>query len=77
MTYSLKEKTEQFEPIVIKGDIANKNNKNITSKTLFKRENCLIKWKGLNSEYLLIFDIFAKKLHVNSEQPFWLSMNEA
>lgn len=51
MTYSLKERTEEFEPIVIKGDnIASKSSKNISSKALFKRERCLVKWKGLNAE---------------------------
>jgi hypothetical protein len=76
MTYSLKEKSYEFKPIVIKGDSPVKAGKN-TNKKLFKREKCHLKWKDFSGEYLLIFDIFAKRLHVNSEEPFSLLLADA
>ena len=78
MTYSLKEKSEEFKPIVIKGDnFANSKSSRAISKKLFKREKCLVKWKGLYGEYLVIFDIFAKRLHINSEESVSLLLSDA
>lgn len=78
MTYSMKEKSEEFKPIVIKGDnFANNKSSRTISKKLFKREKCQVKWKGLHGEYLVIFDIFAKRLHINSEDSVSLLLSDA
>ena len=35
---------------------------------LFKKETCKVKWSGISGQFLVIYDMFAKKLHIKGEE---------
>ena len=35
---------------------------------LFKKETCKVKWSGISGQFLVIYDIFAKKMHIKGEE---------
>ena len=39
-----------------------------STRMLFKREVCKVKWQGMVGEFLVIYDMFSKKLHVKGEE---------
>lgn len=35
---------------------------------LFKREVCRVKWQGMSGQFLVIYDMISKKLHLKGEE---------
>jgi hypothetical protein len=64
--YSLRQKSE-FEPIILRGDNLKRELRTTDKRMLFKRERCKVKWQGMSGEFLVIYDMFSRKLHVKGE----------